>query len=184
MSCDGAPYRLSQDRPATLRARLDVVSGRAAAAGKTPCVCVCVRVIHTHTHTHTHTHKHTNTQTHKHTNTQTHTNTHSVVVALSVASGERLVAIELGGPTFSSPVFIPAEVEAQEGEATSVCRDVSRRGSAVDDSSSYRGHAQTHAHASLFGKLIVGCRDNHVHCFQITFSAAYRLRVRGTCEAE
>jgi hypothetical protein len=32
VSCDGAPYRLSQDRPATLRARRDVVSGRAAAA--------------------------------------------------------------------------------------------------------------------------------------------------------
>lgn len=107
-----------------------------------------------------------------------------VVVALSVASGERLVAIELGGPTFSSPVFIPAEVEEQEGEATSVCRGASRTGSAVDDSSSYAEHAQTHAHVSLFGKLIVGCRDNHVHCFHITFSAAHRLRVTGMCEAE
>jgi hypothetical protein len=106
------------------------------------------------------------------------------VVALSVASGERLVAIELGGPTFSSPVFIPAEVEAQEGEATSVCRGASLTGSAVDDSSSYRGHAQTHAHAISFGKLIVGCRDNHVHCFHITVSAAHRLRVTGMCEAE
>ena len=99
-----------------------------------------------------------------------------VLVALSLKNGDSMLAIQLPGKSFSAPVFVPDEL------CPATCSAAAHPGTwalglatcpaagASHDTHLAQGPAALEtvcAASRRLGWVLVGCRDEHVYCFEI-----------------
>ena len=99
-----------------------------------------------------------------------------VLVALSLKNGDSMLAIQLPGKSFSAPVFVPDEL------CPATCSAAAHQGTWALGLATCRAAGDSHdthltqGQAALetvcpasprVGCVLVGCRDEHVYCFEI-----------------